>query len=40
MAIFKDYLENKSPSFFMGLWEQRWRAWVMIFLANSGQPST
>ena len=29
MAIFKDYLENKSPSFFMGLWEQRWRAWVM-----------
>ena len=40
MAIFKDYLENKSPLILHGLWEQRWRAWVMIFLGNSGQPST
>mgnify|MGYP000367557625 CR=1 FL=1 len=25
MAIFKDYLENKSPLILHGLWEQRWR---------------
>ena len=40
MAIFKDYLENKSPLILHGALGTEMESLVMIFLANSGQPST